>query len=257
MTAAFARTVARYRGCGRFAHGYVRIKLRRDPVHAALFGLAMREPFGSVLDLGCGRSQLGITLLEAGLAATVLAVDRNARHLRQAARAAVGLALRTELRDLARPQVLPTAATVVIVDLLYQLDTPAQMRLLEAAARAAEARVLIRTADPDLGLQSQLTRWVELLGRRVWPHSGACVNAQPLASLAAVLGDAGFATEAAPCRQGMPFANVLLIGRRRGPAPEAVSLTPLALQRPDHHAEIGLVMREQGGGVAALHEGGG
>jgi SAM-dependent methyltransferase len=214
VTAVFARTAARYRGCGRFAHGYVRVKLRRDPIHAALLGLAMREPFGSVLDLGCGRGQLGITLLEAGLAASVLALDRNARHLQQAACAAVGLALRTEMRDLARLHVLPAVATVIIVDLLYQLDTLAQERLLEAAARAAKSRILIRTADPDLGLRSRLTRGVELLARRVSPHSGEYVNAQPIASLAAALANAGFATEAAPCWQGTPFANVLLIGRR-------------------------------------------
>lgn len=221
VAAVFARTTARYRSCGRFAHGYVGAKLRRDPVHAALLRLAAAEPFGSVLDLGCGRGQLDIALLEAGHVAAVVGLDSNPRFLQQAARAAGGLALRTEPRNLAGPQALPAADTVVIVDLLYQLETVAQMRLVEAAARAARTRLVIRTADPDRGLRSRLTRGLELLGRRVWPHSGPRVNATSIAALAATMSRAGFTTETTPCWQGTPFANVLLIGRRCRPAPEA------------------------------------
>jgi hypothetical protein len=102
---------------------------------------------------------------------------------------------------------------VLLVDVCYQLDTAAQMRLLRAAARAARSRILIRTADPARGLRSRGTRGLELLGRRFWPHSGAQVNARPLPDIAAVLQDAGFTTTQTPCWRGTPFANVLLIGR--------------------------------------------
>ncbi|MGH7101582.1 MAG: methyltransferase domain-containing protein [Acetobacteraceae bacterium] len=211
----FARTTARYRGSGRFAHGYVRAKLRRDPVHAALLRLAMVEPFGSILELGCGRGQLAVALLEAEGAEAVLGLDRNARFLRQAAQAAAELPFRTERHDLAHPGALPEADTVVIVDLLYQLETAAQVRLLAGATRAARIRIVIRTADPDRGLRSRLTRTLELLSRRAWPHAGAHVNATPIAELAAVLSDAGFVPEIVPCWQGTPFANVLMVGHRR------------------------------------------
>ncbi|HEX4262172.1 MAG TPA: tryptophan 7-halogenase [Acetobacteraceae bacterium] len=215
LAAVLARTTQRYRGCGRFAHGYVRAKLRRDPVHAAVLRLAADEPFGSVLDLGCGRGQLGIALLEAGYADAVLGVDRNPGFVRQVARAAAGLPFSARACDLAHPPDLPEADTVLLVDLLYQLETAAQLRLLAAAARSARARVVIRTADPGRGLRSRVARWLELLGRRVWPHSGAHVNALPIPELTSALAGAGFVAEAAPCWQGTPFPNLLLIGRRR------------------------------------------
>ena len=61
----FARVARRYRCCGRGAYGYVKGKLKYDPVHRYVLGLAEQEPFGNVLDLGSGRGQLGIALLEA------------------------------------------------------------------------------------------------------------------------------------------------------------------------------------------------
>ena len=211
---AFRRTAARYRPIGRFAHGYVASKLRRDPVHRVLIALAAQENFLAVLDIGCGRGQLGIALLEAGGAASVLGLDRNSAHLRQAERAAQGLAFRAGWQDLARSAALPAADTVIIVDVLYQLDTAAQVALLEAAARAARSRLLIRTADPARGWRSAVTRGLELVGRRVWPHSGARVNALPIATIAARLGELGFSVAAEPCWQGTPFANLLLVCRR-------------------------------------------
>jgi SAM-dependent methyltransferase len=208
------RTAERYRACGRFAYGYVAGKLRHDPVYRMLLSLAAQRPFGTVLDIGCGRGQLGIALLDAGAATTVYGFDWNGAHLRQAQKAAADLPFQAAQRDLSQPQDFPSADTVLLVDVCYQLDTDAQMRLLRAAARAAGSRILIRTADPARGLRSKVTRALELLGHRFWPHSGAQVNARPLAELAAALDQAGFTTTQTPCWQGTPFANVLLDGRR-------------------------------------------
>ena len=91
FAATFERVTRRYRDCGRFARGYVARKLRRDPVHQDVLALAADEAFGDVVDIGCGRGQLAVALLEAGLARSVLGLDRNAGHLRQACRAATGL----------------------------------------------------------------------------------------------------------------------------------------------------------------------
>jgi hypothetical protein len=74
----------------------------------------------------------------------------------------------------------------------------------------------VRTADPSHGLRSAITRGLEVLFRRVWPHAGARVNALPVVQLAARLQEAGFAVTAAPCWRGTPFANVLLVARRGG-----------------------------------------
>jgi len=55
LAAILDRTAWRYRQCDRFSRHYVASKLRRDPVHADVLALAAREPFGDVIDVGCGR----------------------------------------------------------------------------------------------------------------------------------------------------------------------------------------------------------
>jgi SAM-dependent methyltransferase len=213
VEAALARTARRYRGGGRFDRFYVRGKLRHDPVYPDLLARSVRG-CGNVIDVGCGRGQLGLFLLEVGAASAVLGLDRNPTHLEQARRAAQGLAFRVALRDLASDQSLPDADTVLLIDVLYQLDTCTQQRLLASAARAARRRVVIRTADPRRELRSAATRALEVLGRRVWPHAGAHVNARPIATLTPTLEAAGFDVSVAPCWRGTPFANVLIVANR-------------------------------------------
>jgi SAM-dependent methyltransferase len=214
FAATFKRVAQRYRGCGRFARGYVAAKLRRDPVHHDVLALAAREAFGDVVDIGCGRGQLAVALLEVGLARSVLGLDCHAGHLKQVRHAARDLAFRGTLQDLVQLQVVPEAATVMLIDVLYQLEPHVQMALLQSAARAARQRILIRTLDPDQGLRSALTLRMERLLRLVSPHSGKHVEVFPVTRLTDVLNDAGFAVSVAPCWEGTPFANVLIIGRR-------------------------------------------
>ena len=206
------RTATRYANENRFTRRYVAAKLRRDPVHADVLALAARETFGAVADIGCGYGQLGAALLEAGLARSVLGIDRNMPHLDVARRA--GLSVRVQ--DLTRDQTIPTADTVLLIDVLYQLDTQAQDALIGEAARTAGTRVMIRTLDPGRGTRSMFSLAWERLCRPVWPHSGTYVNARPLDAIADRLTSAGFAVEIAPCWRGTPFANVLLIARRVG-----------------------------------------
>lgn len=213
FAAVFQRTAWRYRTCGRFAHSYVAAKLRRDPVNCEILALAATEAFGDVVDIGCGRGQLGVALLEAGLASSVVSLDCHAGHVQQARRAAAGLAFSAVEQDLAACQEVPPAMTVLLIDVLYQLEPPVQMALLHAAVRASRQRIIIRTLDPDLGIRSNLTVWLEKLSRRVSPHSGRHVAAYPVACIVQALNEAGLTTSVAPCWEGTPFANVLIIGR--------------------------------------------
>lgn len=219
FSALVAAVAARYAGCGGLVRGYVAGKLRRDPVSRAVLAEAAREGLGEVVDLGCGRGQLGVALLVAGAARSVVGLDLTPRALAQAARAGAGLGFRAEARDLARDASVPPADTVLIVDVLYQLPDTAQMALLAAAAGAARRRVLIRMLDPGRGARSVLTVALERLVRRLSPHSGAVVEPRPVAEAVAVLRAAGFAVEVTPCWRGTPFANVLLIARRVGLLP--------------------------------------
>ncbi len=213
LAAARSRTAGRYRGCARFDRSYVASKLRHDPVYADVLTLA-EDGFGSAVDVGCGRGQFGILLLEAGVAESVIGLDWNAAHINQARQAAEGLSFRAEWRDLGHDAGLPDADTVFLIDVLYQLDPEAQETLLEAATRAAQSRVVIRTADTAQGLRSIVTHALEIFGRRVWPNAGTYVNPPPVSALVEDLAAAGFAVTEMPCWRGTPFSNRLIIGRR-------------------------------------------
>ena len=209
--------------------GFVAGKLRRDPASRAILDVAARTPFGAVIDVGCGRGQLGVALLLAGSATSVLGIETAPVQAAQAARAGAGLGLSVVQRNLAAdpslpgglPGALPGADTVLIVDVLYQLPTTAQLALVRAAA-AARRCVLIRTLDPGAGARAWLTILWERLSRRLSPHAGAMVNPRPPAEAAAILRAAGFAVTIAACRDGTPFANVLITARRPdAPLPRA------------------------------------
>ncbi len=218
------RTAARYRRCDRFTRYYVASKLRMDPVNTAVLALAAQAPFGRVIDLGSGRGQLGVALLEAGLATGVLAVDQDANALRQLGLAAAGLGLRTLGADLAGWTAAEHADTVLLIDVLYQLPTGPQLALLNQAAASARHTVIIRASDPARGWRSRLSTVLERLGRGWWPTFGARYNALPPACLADTLTGCGFHVATVPCSEGTPLAGVLLVGRRPGrAAPPVIS----------------------------------
>ena len=215
--AALADAVAaRYAGASRFVRGFVAGKLRHDPATPALLRLAARRPFGEVVDLGCGRGQLGIALLAAGLAERLTGLDRDAAKLAEATRAAAGLPARFEGIDLAAlADSVPDCDTLLMVDVLYQLPEPAQRPLLAAAARAARRRVLVRAFDPDRGWRSAAGLAMEVLGRAVRGDRNP-IRPLPLAAVAAPLEAAGFAVSVSPCWGSTPLPNVLLAAERPG-----------------------------------------
>src|SRR5262249_39770177 len=137
----------------------------------------------------------------------------NSGHLQQARGAATGFAFSVIVQDLAECQEIPNAATVLMIDVLYQLEPRIQMALLQAAIRAARERLIIRTLDPDRGVRSCVTVCWEKLTRRLSPHSGKHVAACQVSCIVRILAEAGLATCVVPCWQGTPFANVLIVGR--------------------------------------------
>jgi len=219
--ALFARVARRYAGCGIGTVRYVSAKLRRDPVHCDVLDIGEASGLGDVLDIGCGRGQLGVALLLAGQARSVLGLDRSVAHLDQARRAAEGLAFAARVQDVASDAKLPVVDTVLIVDVLYQLVPAAQIALLRSAARVVRQRVLIRTLDPERGLRSAITLAFERAVRRFSPHSGEHVSPLPLGCLGDVLRREGFAVSVAPCWRGTPTANVLLVAHRVGHGPKS------------------------------------
>ena len=214
LNEALARTARRYHGGRRFTRHYVASKLRTDPVHRAVLAMAAAEPFGDVADVGCGRGQLGLALLEAGGARSVTGLDWAGQALDDARLAGTGMAFTAHAQDLAADPHVAPCDTALVIDLLYVLPQSRALPLLAAVAAAARRRVLVRTLDPGQGWRSRLHLAMERLGRPVWPHAGAVVDPAPISVLTQVLAHAGFAVTVAPCWAGTPFANVLLDAAR-------------------------------------------
>lgn len=213
-SAALERTVARYRGGRRFARHYVASKVRTDPVHEALLELAHPDGFGTVVDVGCGRGQIAVALLEARLADAVLGLDWAGGSLDDARRAAGGLAFTARPQNLAQDASVPPCDTVLIIDVLYTMGREPAFRLLRAAVAAAGRRVVVRSLDAQAGWRGRFALAVEHLGRPIWPHAGARVQPLRLAELCGEMQAGGLATRTEPCWRGTPFANVLVIGTR-------------------------------------------
>ncbi|MFO1035832.1 MAG: class I SAM-dependent methyltransferase [Geminicoccaceae bacterium] len=206
-----ARVAARYRDRGRFARYYVAGKLRHDPALAAILALG---PLGEIVDLGCGRGQLGLALLEAGAARNLHGLDWDEAALADASAASGGLPARFTRADLARAEI-PGGDTVMLIDALYQLPAGAQPGLLDRAAAAARKLLLVRALDPERGWRSRVGLFMEgglwVSGR----YRRAAIRPMPVPRLRAALEAAGFAFSVEPCWGRLPLPNVLVVARRR------------------------------------------
>jgi SAM-dependent methyltransferase len=209
----FARVTRRYGPCSRFTRHYVRFKLRLDPVCREVVALAWRLPLGEVADVGCGRGQLGLALLEAALADCVVGIDSDEARLYDARRASAGLRFRGEVADARRCDV-PPCDTVLLIDVLYQMETETQLLLLQRATTAARVCVILRAFDPARGWRSTVNWLSEAICYRLRLKRKARVNPRPLPWLARILEQQGFAVEVRPCWRGTPFAGVLVVARR-------------------------------------------
>jgi len=210
-----ARVAERYAGASRYARGFVRGKLLTDPATGAILRLAAASGgLGRVADLGCGRGQVGLALLLAGLAESVAGLDLDAGKIRDATGAAQGLPARFEAADLALAPV-PPCDTALIFDVLLQMPVAAQLDLVTRMAGAARRRVVIRAFDPDCGWRARLGGAMEEAGRRL-RRDGSDFRPLPLERLAEPLREIGFATRVAPCWGWTPLPNVMLVAERPG-----------------------------------------
>jgi SAM-dependent methyltransferase len=218
LTAITGQVAARYNAgshvARNFARNFVRGKLLTDPASGRILRLAAeRGGFGAVADLGCGRGQLGLALLLAGLATRVRGIDLDPVKIRDAEAAAAGLPAGFAVGDLGVAEV-PECDTAIMCDVLLQMPVEAQRRLLPRMA-AARRRVLIRAFDPDRGWRAAFGTGMERLGC-ILRRDGSTFRPMRLAELAAPFEAAGFRVSVTPCWGWTPLPNVLLIAERPG-----------------------------------------
>jgi SAM-dependent methyltransferase/uncharacterized protein (DUF2062 family) len=203
---------------------YLRAKLLSDPMARLLTEIADADPsaFGSVLDIGAGRGQLSLLLLELGRATAVRGLDWDERKLAEAKRAAGRAsndAARPEavfMRGDLRTALFDPADTVLLVDVLHYFTLKEQDAILDRAAEAVRSggRLILREADTDRGWRSLLTLAEERFFTFVRFNRGERVCFRPVAEIAARLQSRGLHCELHPAWGRTPFSNVLVVGRR-------------------------------------------
>lgn len=204
---AASRTRARYAFASRGDRHYVAGKLAFDPVCRLASELG---PLGRVLDLGCGRGQLSLLLLDAGCADSVIGFDADPRKIELSRRA--GPEASFALADLGTLEP-PAADTVLLIDVLHYLPLAEQDALLEAAARALApgGRLLVRELDAERTLRSAVTRACEWVARTLGVNRGRASAYRPARELVQLLERAGLPCELQGASERTPFANVLIV----------------------------------------------
>lgn len=209
---AMRHTVRRYRNAPRGDRIYVSVKLRTDPVASLLGSLGS---LGDVVDIGSGRGQLGLFLIEAGRISSLQGFDWDSKKVEIARDAGRELPARFEVLD-ATDAPISTADTILLIDVLHYLPIEVQRTLVERAARSLRpgGRLIVREADRSAGWRARLTILAEKVGRALGVNRAAQFAFASAADLVAMLERAGLRTEVAPGAQGTPLANVLLIGKK-------------------------------------------
>ncbi len=148
-TSAIAQRIANRFPLSPALRGYIRGKIRIDPVYEAVAQLLLPAPT-PVLDLGCGLGLLSFYLRERGFTAPIHGIDTATRKIAHAARVAESFdGLTFAAADAARPP--PVAETTVALDILHYFDATRQRDLLRHLAEATPpgGRVIIRNAPRD------------------------------------------------------------------------------------------------------------
>ena len=201
---------------GRWLQGYVRGKLRSDPVYAAAAREVLAAP-APVLDVGCGIGLLGHYLRASGCNTDYLGLDLDAEKISIAKRAATqshGLRFVAGSCD----TLPPWQGHVVLLDILHYLSAEQQQAILRAAAErvAPGASLIVRNVLRDDSWRFAITRFEELFMRSIrWMRYG--VQHYPDAeSLREPLAATGLNVNVQPLWAGTPFNSYLLIARRNG-----------------------------------------
>lgn len=199
---------------GRWLQGYVRGKLKTDPVYAAAIQVirAQRAP---VLDVGCGIGLFAHYLHGVGCDVDYLGIDLDAAKIRIAQQAAHDIS-GVSFKHLSCESLPAWQGHVVILDTLHYLTAAAQQALLRAAAArvAPGATLIIRSVLRDNSWRFGVTRFEELFMRSVrWMRYG--VQHYPNAGeLRVPLADAGLMVTITPLWGRTPFNSYLMIARR-------------------------------------------
>jgi len=200
---------------GRWRQGYVRGKLRSDPIYAAVLQLLKDSPL-PVLDVGCGIGLLEFYLREHGFAPPLFGVDFDAQKISHAQRIA-GRAYSDMTFSVGDVMTSDSfRGNVVLLDVLHYLPAARHGPLLDhLAARVAPGGVcLIRATPRDASWRFRLTQLEEFwLHASRWMKTGA-VHFPSAEEILAPFQRSGFDCEVRPLWGRTPFNSYFFVCRR-------------------------------------------
>ncbi len=214
---ACARVAARFPQ--RWLGGYVRGKLRRDPIYPAAWDLlcSSSEP---ILDVGCGVGLLAFYLRERGCRQPVLGLDLDARKIRHGSRIAADCYENVELRCQDVQGALPDfSGNIALLDVLHYLPRAKQCELLShlAGCVAPGGMLIVRDCPPDGGPRFWLTWFAEKFAQMVSWNLNTPLCFPSRASIEENFNAAEFKCETRPLWGASPFNNHIFIFRRCAP----------------------------------------
>lgn len=194
---------------------YVIGKLSSDPICGQVVTLAHAlGSLGEVVDVGCGRGQMGLLLVTEGWATSANGYDWDEEKVREANAAAGGdERLRYWVGD-TREEPIPSCDTVLMLDVLHYLTHDEQSALVLRAAKAARRAIVIRELDPDRGWRSAMTRLQERVTTGLRYNVGARVLVRRIEPVVACLEGEGFSVSVEPSWGSTPFSNVAIIAKK-------------------------------------------
>ncbi len=208
-TDCIARIAGRYEG--RWLQGYVRGKLRSDPVYEATRELLTGSSL-PVLDVGCGVGLFACWLREHGCEMPIHGFDLDGQKIAKAQRATASYKDVTfHASDAA--QETGRRGNVVIFDVLHFFGAAPRRLLLDrmAALVPADGCCIIRATVGDRSWRFAVTRVEDWLLRAIrWMPSDA-VHYPTVEEVCTPFRERGFSCEVRPLWAGTPFNSYLFV----------------------------------------------
>jgi SAM-dependent methyltransferase len=206
-----ARRVAE-RYDSRFLRGYIKGKLRSDPVYNGTLERVGDRP---LFDLGCGVGVLEFYLRELGFTQPILGIDHDAKKVAVATRIASSYRdVEFVVGDARSP--IPPGMSVTALDILHYFRDQEQSAILEniAAAVPPGGVAIIRDAVRDGSLRYRITKLQEMFSRAIRWLKAERLNFPTRERIVAPFRARGFAEEIVPLWGRTPFNNYLFVFRR-------------------------------------------
>jgi cyclopropane fatty-acyl-phospholipid synthase-like methyltransferase len=196
-----AKHIAESYDVGRWLKGYIRGKLKADPVFAAGLGELKMRP-GPVVDLGCGLGLMGMWLRRFGCESPYTGCDLSGWKIEAGRRAFQKMRLQDISLHEADMTTFPLedASTICAFDVLHYLPQETQAKLVCKLASAAKSGsvVLIRNGVSGCGWRSTMTSLEEYWTRATKWIRGGAINFPSLEPLLAQFESQGCKVEFRP-----------------------------------------------------------